>query len=325
MTLNRRRFLNTALAGTAGLAMPGLLTRRANAATPLTMQAAWINDAEFLGYYVGMDEGYYAEEGIDLSYLPGGPDVIPESALLSGRADIALTAVETTVLAITEQGAKFKIIGAQYQQHPIGVVSLASSNINTPRDLIGKTLACPPVNLATAKAMLMLAGVDEADVRIVPYEYDPTPLIEGNIDASIDFTTNVPHAIEEQGVAVNSFLLHDFGFTVYADTVVVTEETLAKKRDMLVKWLRASRKGWDTAFVDPAAYPPQYANTWFEGTGRSIANEIYFATAEKPLMVHPQGIFTMTEEDIAQNITALEAVGIKATREMFDTTLLADI
>src|SRR5258708_25916211 len=107
--------------------------------------------------------------------------------------------------------------------------------------------------------------------------------MEGNIDASIDFTTNVPFAIEQKGMKASSFLLYDFGFTVYADTVVATEETLAAKRADLVKWLRASRGGWDAAFVDPAAYPAKMAETWVKRTGRTVENEIFFATAEKPI------------------------------------------
>jgi NitT/TauT family transport system ATP-binding protein len=203
----------------------------------MTMQAAWINDAEFMGYFIGIDEGYYAAEGLDLAYLPGGPDVIPESALVSGRAEVALTTPDTTIKAIVEQGAPFKIIGAQYQKNPIGVVSLKRSGIDAPKDLIGKTLAVPPVNTISVEAMLKMNDIDPAEVRIVPYAYDPTPLVKGEIDASIDFTTNVPYSIRQAGAEPHSFLLYDHGFTIYNDTVVVTEETLAAKRDLLVRYL----------------------------------------------------------------------------------------
>lgn len=323
--MNRRSFLKTSLAGAAALSLPGALSTRALAASPLTMQAAWVNDSEFIGYFAAMDEGYFKAEGIDLTYLSGGPDVIPESSLLSGKADIAMTAIETTVPAITDQGAKFKIIGAEFQKNPIGVVSLASSNIKEPKDLAGKTLACPPVNLVSVKAMLKLNDVPEDKVRIVPYEYDPTPLIQGNIDASIDFTTDVPFTIKEAGKEASFFLLYDYGFTIYADTVVVTEETLKTKRAELVKWLRASRKGWERVFADPAAYPPKIADTWFKGTGRTIANELFMTNAEKAIIESPKGIFSMSDEDIAKNIDALGRVGIKATKDMFDTSLLAEI
>lgn len=321
LRLNRRHFLGTAAASAAATSLPF----RASAGTPFTMQAAWINDAEFAGYFIGIDEGYYAEEGLDLTYLPGGPDVIPESTIIAGRADLALTTPDTTIKAIAEQGAPFKIIGAQYQKNPIGIVSLVSNPINEPKDLIGKTLAVPPVNVISVNAMLALNGIDPADVNIVPYAYDPTPLIQGEIDASLDFTTNVPYTISQQGVEATSFLLYDFGFTIYNDTVVVTEETLANKRAELVSWLRASRKGWDENFKDPNLWPPKWADTWFAGTGRTIENEIFFNNAQQPLMESPAGYMAMTEEGIEANLRALSEVGINGTRDMFDTTLLEEI
>lgn len=317
----RRAFLAGSAAGAAALG----LGRPAQAASPLTMQAAWINDAEFMGYFIAIDEGWYTGEGLDLTYLPGGPDVIPESSLLAGRADLALTTPDTTIKAIVEQGAPFKIIGTQYQKNPIGVVSLAANPINEPGDLVGKTLAVPPVNTISVEAMLKLNGIDPAELRIVPYAYDPTPLISGEIDASIDFTTNVPYTIEQAGHAATSFLLYDFGFTIFNDTVVVTEEVLASKREDLIKWLRASRRGWDENFKDPALWPPRFADTWFKGTGRTIENEIFFNRAQQPLIEHPDGVFAMTEEAIAANLEALAAIGIEGSREMFDTTLLEEV
>ncbi len=322
LAIDRRKFLKLSAAASAAVTLGG---RAASAATPLTMQAAWINDAEFAGYFAAIDKGYYSAEGLDLTYLPGGPDVIPESTIIAGKADLALTTPDTTVKAIAEQGAKFKIIGAQYQKNPIGLVSLASKPIKTPQDLVGKTLAVPPVNVISVEAMLKLNNIDRAQVNIVPYAYDPTPLIKGEIDASLDFTTNVPFTIKQAGPEAVSFLLYDFGFTIFNDTVVVTEDTLNAKRKELVSWLRASRKGWDENFVDPAAFPPMWADTWFKGTGRTVENEIYFNTAQKPLMVNEGGIFAMSEEAIEKNIKALSEVGIKATRDMFDTTLLAEI
>jgi ABC-type nitrate/sulfonate/bicarbonate transport system substrate-binding protein len=311
-------------AGAAALAL-GAAPRLARAATPMTMQAAWINDAEFMGYMIGLDEGYYAAEGLDLEYLSGGPDVIPESSIVSGRADLALTTPDTTIKAIVDQGAPFRIIGAQYQKNPIGVVSLEENGILEPKDLIGRTLAAPPVNTISVQAMLKMNDIDPGDVRIVPYAYDPTPLLQGEIDASIDFTTNVPYTIEQAGGKPTSFLLYDHGFTIYNDTVVVTEDVLAEKRDLLVKWLRASRRGWETNYQDPEGWPPKFADSWFAGTGRSIANEVFFNNAQKPLMEHPAGFLAMDEAGIEANLTALAAIGIEGDRSMFDTTLLDEV
>ncbi len=321
MTLNRRHFIG--LMGAAA-AMP-LVARRAEAATPFNFQASWINDAEFTGYFVAADKGYYKEAGLDLNYMSGGPDVIPESTIIAGKADLTLTTPDTTITAIVEQGAPFKIIGAQYQKNPIGIVSLAKKPIREPKDLIGKTLAVPPVNVVSVEAMLKISGIDRSKVNIVPYAYDPTPLIKGEIDASLDFTTNVPFTIKQAGEEAISFLLYDFGFKIFNDTVVVTEETLKTKRKEIVAFLKASRKGWEENLKDPTAYPKQFADTWYKGTGRSIENEIYFNTAQKPLIESSKGIFSMSEEAIAANIESLAAAGIKAKRDHFDTTVLEEV
>lgn len=303
-------------------------TAGSGAATALqkfAMQSAWVNDAEFIGYFIAITNGYYKEVGIDLDFLSGGPDVVPESSLLAKKAPLALTTPDTTITAIINDGAPFVIIGAQYQKSPIGVVSLAKNPIKEPKDLIGKTLAVPAANTLGVDAMLKLSGIDKSQIKIVPYQFDPTPLIKGDIDASIDFVDDVPFTIEQAGEKAVSFLLYDFGYTVFNDTVVVTKDALTNQRDLIVKWLRASRKGFDENFKDPTAYPAKFADSYFKGTGRTIDNELFFNKAAQPLVSSTNGIFSMTEDSIAANIKALNDTGIKATRDMFDTTLLAEV
>lgn len=321
LALTRRTFMQSAAAVGLSAAMP----RAGRAATPFAMQAAWVNDAEFSGYFLAMDKGYFTAEGLDLNYMSGGPDVIPESTIIAGRADLALTSPDTTIRAIVEQGAKFKIIGAQYQKSPHGIISLKKKPINTPADLAGKTVAVPPVNVATMEALLKINKVDRSSVNIVPYAYDPTPLVKGEIDASLDFVTNVPYSIKQMGEEAQSFLLYDYGVTFFNDTVVVTEETLANKRAALVSWLKAARKGWDENLADPSVYPPQWKDTWFAGTGRTIENEVFFNNAQKALITSQKGVFSMSDEDIDKCLAALDAIGVKGSRDMFDTTLLEEV
>lgn len=327
MMIDRRNFGLLAVGATLGATSLSSV-RNANAAAnaTVTTQASWVNDAEFLGYFVAVQNGYYTDEGVEMKYLSGGPDVIPESALLAGKAPLALTTPDTTIQAITKQGAKLKIIGTQFQKSPLGVVSLAAKPILKPSDLVGKTMAVPPVATAIIRAFMRINGLAKNDVRIVPYEYDPTPLIKGEIDASVDFVTDVPYTIELQGKKAVSFLLYDHGITLYNDTVVVTEDFLAANRPLLIKWLRASRKGWQENLKNPALYPKQFKDTWFKGTGRATDNDVFTNTADKPLIESLHGIFAMTEDGIAQNIDYLQGkAGIAATRAMFDTTLLAEI
>ena len=288
----------------------------------LRLQSSWVNDAEFIGYFVAMKQKLYEAEGLNFEYLSGGPEIVADSVLLARRTDIALTTPDVTVNAIIKQKAPFKIIGTQYQKSPLGVVSLEKNNIRTPHDLVGKTLAAPPANVLTVQAFLKLNDIPAAQVRVVPYQYDPSPLLHGEVDATLDFVTNVPFTIRQRGGSPTSFLLYDYGLQIFNDTVVVHEETLEKRRDELKSWLRASRKGWEEDFSDPAKWPPQLANSYFRGSGRSIDNEIYFNRAQQPLMEAPGGLFSMSAAAIDGMIRSLQAVGIEATHDMFVTDLL---
>lgn len=316
---------STSSASDSAGASSGTSGSAAAAPTPLTMQASWINDAEFAGYFTAIDKGYYTDQGIDLTYLPGGPNVIPESTLLAGTADIALTSPDTTVSAIADQGAELVIIGTQYQQNPLGIVSLAASNITGPADLVGKTVAVPDVNRIAFDALLTLNGVDPAAVTVVPYAYDPTPLLSGEVDATLDFVTNVPYTIEQSGGKATSFTLYDHGYKIPNDTIVVSRTTLQTKRDALIAWLKASRQGWTENLANPATYPPTFADTWFKGTGRTVENEIFFNTAQKPLIESPAGILSMTDQTVQETIDSLALVGITATPEMFDLSLVEQL
>ena len=291
----------------------------------IAMQAAWVNDAEFIGYFVAQNGSLYAKEGVNLSYLAGGPEIVADTVVLARKADIALTTPDTTISAIVNQGARVKIIGAQYQKNPLGIVSLQKNHIDTLSDLKGRTLAVPPANVISVQSILKLNRIASDAVRIVPYQYDPTPLIRGEVDATVDFVTDVPYAIRQLGVEPSSFLLYDYGFKIFNDTVVVLEDTLQTKRDSLVKWLRASRRGWEENFKDPTRYPKLFANSFFRGNGRTAANEIFMNQAQKPLIENASGIFSMSEQAIELNIEALNRMGIKATASMFVTDLLKEV
>lgn len=294
---------------------------------PLSCQLAWVKDAEFMGYYIALEKGWYreGEPGLEVSLLPGGPDVIPESTLLSKRADIALTTPDTTVNLIVKDKAPLKIIGAQYQKSPLGVVSLEKNPIRELTDLIGKTIAVSPVTIMAFESLLRLNGIDKAKVKIVPYQYNVDPLMNGVWDATIDFVTNVPYTIKTKGGQAHHFLLWDKGFTVFNDTVVVTEETLRSRRNELIAWLRASRKGWEENYIDHTKYPPLFEKTHFAGTGRTVENEVFFNEQQKALMQPVSGgFFSMSEKDIQGNIDALQRIGLAATRSMFDTEVLKE-
>jgi ABC-type nitrate/sulfonate/bicarbonate transport system substrate-binding protein len=287
----------------------------------IRMQSPWINDAEFIGYFVSMEKGFYKEKDIRFTYLPGGPEIISDSVLVARDAEIALTTPDVTINAMVRQNLPLVVVGAQYQKNPLGIVSLKRNNITRPQDLIGKKIAVPPANRLTIDAFLKINSISPDKVKIVPYQYDPTPLINGEVDATIDFVTNVPFTIRERGEEPTSFLLYDYGLELFNDTVVVHKDLLNKNREIIREWLLASRKGWEANFKDPEFWPRKFMNTQFKGTGRSLENEIHFNKAQQPLIESKDGIFSMSEQAIEKNIRSLRAIGIKAERSMFETLI----
>jgi ABC-type nitrate/sulfonate/bicarbonate transport system substrate-binding protein len=286
------------------------------------MQAPWVNDAEFIGYFVAMDNGLYDKAGLHMDYRSGGPDIIAEGTILARQADLALAPIETTASLIVNEGAPLRIIGTQYQRSPLGVVSLADSGINTPADLIGKTLAVPSANVLTTQAMLRLNQIDPTKVKMVPYAYDPDILIKKQVQATIDFITNIPYVLEQRGVQSHHFLLWEHGFKVYTDVVVVTDTTLRNKRAELIAWLRASRQGWKDNFADTTRYPAQFIQSYFKSTGRTVQNEEFFNREQRALIDVPHGIFAMREPDIDDNLKTLASVDLKLQRSVFVTDLV---
>ena len=327
--IDRRKMLRL---GAAGLATGALgatwgCSPKKPAATgaPLSMQASWVNDAEFIGYFVAIANDWYASEGLAFNYLQGGPEKVADEVLAKGQCDIALTNPDGTFQAILNQGAPFKIIGTQYQKSPLGIVSLDKNKILQPKDLVGKRLAVPDANKITARAFLELNGVDPASVQFVKYLYDPTILVNGTVDATVDFVTNVPYSIRLQGQFPTSFLFADHNFGMFMDTVVVREETLKTKRKELISFLRASRRGWNENFKDVNVYPEKFMKTFYKENGRTVDNEKYFNGQQKPLMEAPTGIFSMSEEGIEETIRSLDRIGLKAPRSTFVTDLLAEV
>lgn len=326
-TFTRRKMIFNSLKGLGGLSIAsvGLASLSSSCKSVkdvIRMQSPWINDAEFIGYFIAIENDYFKNQNLEFEYLSGGPEIVSDSVLIAKRCEIALTTPDVTINAIAKDNAPFKIVGAQYQKSPLGIVSLEKNGISTPNDLIGKRIAVPPANQITIKAFLSINNIKEKDVQIVPYQYDPKPLLNGEVDATLDFVTNVPFTIELNGEKPSSFLLYDYGFQIFNDTVVVRNDYLKSNRSDISKWLKASRLGWDENFQDTEKYPKKFEDTYFQGTGRSVENEIYFNKAQKELIKSENGIFSMTEEAIEKNILSLEKVGIKARRDMFVNDLI---
>ncbi|OEO29926.1 hypothetical protein VW23_023600 [Devosia insulae DS-56] len=282
----------------------------------LVVQQSWINDSEFIGYFVAAAEGFYQAVGLEVLHRPGHAGLTPEHTLLEGTADIALCAPESVAATIRDTGARLAVIGAQFQKSPLGIVSRADDPIRNLGELRGRTLSVPDMNRAMVLELLAYAGLAIEAVEIVPYAHDPRPLIERRIAGLVDFIVDPQYRLSLAGVDPYAMLLFDHGAPLPNNLAVVTEATLLARRRELVDWLLASRQGWQENYHDPAFYPARLRGDPLVES-RTLAHEIYANGAFQPLVETPDGIMSMSDGLIDGVVAYLERVHLPVERGLF--------
>ncbi|GMA28473.1 ABC transporter substrate-binding protein [Arenivirga flava] len=296
----------------------------------LTLQLSWIKNEEFAGEYIADSEGYFDEAGFgDVTLVPGPSTGVAE--LLSGSADIALSDSVAVGSAIANEGAPVKIIGATFQANPFTVLSLADGgNIATPEDLIGKRIGVQDSNLALFNALLAANDIDPADLTIVPVQYDPAPLTNGEVDGFVAYITNEAITVEMAGMATTNLPFADNGLPFVAETVTVTDEKIANDRELLKAFLVAEIKGWTDAVADPQ----KGADLALEEYGTELdldpAKTLAGSEAQNLLVVSDEtvenGLFTISEALQSTTIESLAGAGIDIdAADIFDLSLLAEV
>jgi ABC-type nitrate/sulfonate/bicarbonate transport system substrate-binding protein len=330
---SRRLFL----ARTGGLAGGLVLARSVLPAaaraqnTKATLQMGWIANVENMGEFVAAERGYYEAEGVDLELVPGGPAVSVEPLVVSGQAIVGLTQADNVARA-RKNGAALKIVATTFQRNPAAVMSLADNPIATPQELVGKKLGIQQAGVPIYNAFFTSIEVDPESITYVPVQFDPAPLVSGEVDAFVSFQTNQPIQLQLQGIETVTFLLADYGFNLFTDAFAVSEETLADEvdRTTMVKILRATIKGWQDAIADPEMAAELVVTKYGKNLNLELEAQVLTAQAEVPLVeteeTKANGLFTMSAEGIAQNIDTLQRSDIEITaEELFDTTLLEEI
>jgi ABC-type nitrate/sulfonate/bicarbonate transport system substrate-binding protein len=328
----RRSFLAGTAVGGVGVAFAGqpFVSGSAFAAEKAVMQLGWIANVEYMGMFIADDAGYYKDEGLDMEIVPGGPAVSVSPIVVSGKALVGLDSVDTIARARAE-GAKLKLIGAELQRNPTAVMSLADKPIKTPQDLVGKKFGVQQNGVEIINLFFRMNKIDPASVTIVPVQFDPAPLVAGEVDAFMSFLTNQPVQLKLKGIDTNNFLLSDYGYTAWADCLVVHEDSLADaaKRKELVGMVRGTVRGWQDAVKDPK----RGATLAVEKYGKSFGldQKAQELTAEKliPLVATDEttknGLFTMSKAGIDANIEILKSAGLSTTaEELFDTSVLEE-
>ncbi len=339
MTTSKLGLKGRITALSASLAVAALaLTGCAPAATEkadfgdLSIQLSWIKNSEFAGQFFAVENGYYTDAGFSSVNLVAGP-AATEAEVLSGNALVGIANPISTAPVILNEGAPLKIIGTTYQKNPFTILSLKDgANIETIQDLIGKRIGVQAgPNETLFDALLKANGIDASEVTKVPVQYDPAPLTNGEVDGFLAYVTNESFVVADQGFEVTNLLFADNGLPFVTESFVVTQDSIDNNREALKAFLKATILGWKDAIADSDGGADLAINNFGKDLGLNAKKEYYQSKTQNEILVQTDetaanGLFTISEAMIAQNLATLEAAGYSITAEqLFDLTLLAEV
>jgi NitT/TauT family transport system substrate-binding protein len=228
------------------------------AETRIKVQLKWVHQAQFAGFYTALENGYYADEGLDVVLVPGGNEVDRVSAITSGTVDVAVLSPEDIIIK-RRQGLPLKAIAAIYRRSAVVYLSRQGSGIHRPEDFSGKTIATidPHGSLRDfqyqLKAMMNNLGLGLDDLKLLPYDPDYTGFLAGTVDVTAAYITGGLVMLRQKGHRPNLIWPGDYRVRFYSDTLATTDQMITQQPERISRFLRATLKGWQTAIGNPAA------------------------------------------------------------------------
>lgn len=208
----------------------------------------WFAQAEHGGFYQALAEGTYRKHGLDVDVKMGGPQVNVVQLLVAGQADLVM-GYDLQTIKLIEQGLPVVTVATTFQKDP--AVLIAHPDVKSLPELKTRTLLIGQASETTFWPWLKEKyGFTEAQKR--PYSFSVQQfLVDKNI-AQQGYVTSEPYSVEKGGVKPALFLLADFGYPPYAQTIVTLQKTAKDKSDMIRKFLQATAEGWKSYLANPA-------------------------------------------------------------------------
>jgi len=216
----------------------------------VSLQLKWWHQFQFAGYYAAQSKGFYAQEGLEVEIVEGGPTRPPLAAVLDGVTEFGITDSELVLSRM--QGKPVVVCAAIFQHSPYSFLSRADRGIRSPADLAGKRVMLSEGQGAVEmRAMLKLEGVPIELVTVTPHSWDLADLIEGRVDAVSAYGMVESYSMEAQGVGASILRALDYGVDFYGDALFTTEAEVKARPDRVKAFVRASRSGWEYAMRHP--------------------------------------------------------------------------
>jgi NitT/TauT family transport system substrate-binding protein len=235
----------------------GPLAVPAFAQDAVTLQLKWVTQAQFAGYYAALDQGFYEEEGLDVTIMPGGPDIAPTQVIAGGGADVIVEWMPAA-LAAREQGVPLVNIAQVFDRSGMQLTCWADSGIETPADFPNHTLGVwffgneYPFLSWMSQLGVNTDGKDEDGVEVLKQGFNVDPLIQRQADCISTMTYNEYGQVLDAGVTEEelvNFRYEDQGVATLEDGLYVLEENLQDPEfvDRMARFVRASMRGWEWA------------------------------------------------------------------------------
>ena len=231
-------------------------TVRAQTPDKVRLQIKWVPQAQFAGYFVALDKGYYTDENLDVTIVPGGPDIVPEQQVTNGQADFGVDWV-ASFLAFRDKGLPIIDVAQVYQSSGLMLISKKSANITSATDLKGHNVGVwYGGNEFEFLALMDKLHYDpDKDMNVIKQGFTMDPFLAGQMDAASAMTYNEYQVVLESGVDPNDLNViryNDEGVGMLEDNLFATEDTAKNNPDLVQRFVRASLKGWQTAIDDQA-------------------------------------------------------------------------
>jgi NitT/TauT family transport system substrate-binding protein len=336
MRLRARMAMSLAVAGLVMVGLAAACQPAAPATTAVSLQLQWAPQAQFAGYFAAKEEGYYAAEGLDVTILDGGPDVIPQVVGSDSNGPEFTISWLPKVLEVRDKGQSDLVNIAQvFQRSGTLSVSWADSNITSPADFAGKKVGVWDFGneyevTAGAKKFDLEQGTDYTKV-IQPF--DMTLLLNGADGCAADATncvdvaeamiyneyaqvleaTNPATGNRYQPSDLNVINYNDVGTAMLQDGIFARAAWLAEagNEDIAVKFLRASFRGWQFC-RDNAAKCVEY--TLAAGPALPAGHQAWMMNEINPLVwPSPNGIGQMPTDTYQQTVDIALDAGILST------------
>ncbi len=273
--------MKTTLFGSvAGLAL--LAAPAAWALDDVTLQLKWVTQAQFAGYYVALENGFYEAEGLNVTIKPGGPDIAPPQVIAGGGADVIVEWMPAA-LAARENGLPLVNIAQPFKSSGMMLTCLAETGITAPTDFPGKTLGVwffgneyPFLSWMATLGIPTTGGADGVEVLRQGFNVDP--LLQRQADCISTMTYNEYWQVIDAGIPAEqlvTFKYEDQGVATLEDGLYVLESNLSDPAfvDKMARFVRASMQGWEWAKAnveEAAKIVLEYDDTGAQTEGHQI-------------------------------------------------------